>query len=347
MRKYIGCVCAFLILLGLCTSARADTVTFGESSYDTASVSIDLQDNRVTDWDAFYDFLSAFTGLEHVDMFASPVQRAQIEELEARFPGIEFGWTIQFYEHEVRTDQTAFSTLHMSNARTHGDIDISLVRYCKNLRALDFGHNAVKDISFLYDLPELRVLIIACNQVEDITPIGSLKNLEYLELFTNRIKDISPLTGLEHLMDLNISYNYIEDISPIFTLPNLKRLWTCRSINRGSNVSLSWAQIGEIKEAFPDIELNNVSNPTGGTWREHPHFEVIHTFFRTGVYVPFEDSFDVERKISITSVEELPMEESTESPEVTVPPVITPEATSEPTSTPEPEKKRITIEIKR
>ena len=130
--------------------------------------------------------------------------------------------------------------------------------------------------------------------IEDITPIASLKKLEYLELFTNNIRDISPLTGLDHLMDLNISYNYIQDISPIFTLKSLNRLWTYLCINRGMNQSLTQTQIAELKAAFPNLELNNVSNPTGGTWREHPHFEVFHTFFRTGEYVPFEDSFLVE-----------------------------------------------------
>ena len=247
----------------------------------------------ITDFESFYQFLEKFSDLTRVDMFETTVRSTQINEMTRRFPQIEFGWTMQFAEHIVRTDCTAFSTLHYSNASTHGDADISLVRYCHNLKALDIGHNAVTDLSFLYDLPELRVLIIACNQVEDITPIASLKHLEYLEMFTNKVRDISALTGLEHLMDLNIAYNYIADISPILTLSSLKRLWSCRSVNRGSNVSLSYAQIDQIKEAIPGIELNNLSNPTGGTWREHPHFDVIHSMFRTTIYEPFEDSFDV------------------------------------------------------
>ncbi|GEM_PF-659636 len=279
------------LLLSFCTLAAADTVSFGTRSFDTSSEFIDLGQVQVTDFDAFYTFLDSFTDLKKVNMFETPVYRPRIEEMAERYPDIEFGWTMRFAEHEVRTDITAYSTLHMSNAKTHGNADIALVRFCRHLKALDIGHNAVSDLSFLYELPELRVLIIACNKVEDITPIGSLKNLEYLEMFTNNVRDITPLTDLDHLMDLNISYNYIADISPIFTLKNLRRLWTCRSVNRGMDKSLTNSQISQLMEYFPDLELNNVSNPTGGTWREHPHFDVIHAMFRTGVYVPFEDSF--------------------------------------------------------
>ena len=286
--------CLAVIILLLCSSALADHAVYGGASFDTDSEWIDLGEQVVDDFPAFYQFLEKFPHLKKVDMFATPVRREQVEEMASRFRSVEFGWTIHFEEHVVRTDATAFSTLHMSNAKKHGDRNISLVRYCRHLRALDIGHNSVTDLSFLYDLPELRVLIIACNQVEDITPIASLKNLEYLELFTNKIRDITPLTGLTHLMDLNIAFNYIQDISPIFTLKSLKRLWTGMSVNRGMGMSFSRAQIDEVMAAFPHLELNNSSNPTGGTWREHPHFEAIHTFFRTGVYVPFEDSILVD-----------------------------------------------------
>ena len=93
-------------------------------------------------------------------------------------------------------DQTAFSTLHGDPSDpVHSENDFSILKYCKNLMALDVGHNIIRDVSFLYDLPKLRVLILACNCITDITPVGSLKDLEYLEIFWNQIGDISPLTG--------------------------------------------------------------------------------------------------------------------------------------------------------
>jgi Leucine-rich repeat (LRR) protein len=73
------------------------------------------------------------------------------------------------------------------------------LKYLKNLKYLDVGHNAIDDLSFLYDLPELRILIVADNYVTDyitdLTPIASLKHLQYLEVFTNNITDLSPLSG--------------------------------------------------------------------------------------------------------------------------------------------------------
>ena len=290
-RKLLTLLLFTLFLFLVCLTAQAEKATFGGVSFSTDSEAIDLGSVQVTDYKAFCAFLDAFEHLQKVDMFETKIYRDNIEMLAARYPDIEFGWTMCFAEHEIRTDVTAYSTLHMSNAKTHGNADIALIRFCRHLKALDIGHNAVSDLSFLYDLPELRVLIIACNKVEDITPVGSLKNLEYLEMFTNNIRDISPLNGLEHLMDLNICYNYISDISPLYTLKSLKRLWTCLAVNRGMGKSLTQTQINELKAAFPNLELNNTSSPTGGTWREHSHFETFHTFFRTGVYEPFEDSF--------------------------------------------------------
>ena len=301
MRKRILLICAFLLVLLL--SAHAEPVSFNGMEFDTESEYIDMGETRIKDLQSFYRFLEQFPNLKKVDMFSTPVRLTQIKAMTSQFPQIEFGWTMQFAEHTVRTDVTAYSTLHYSNAQKHGNADIGLVRYCRKLKALDIGHNAVTDLSFLYDLPDLRVLIIACNNVKDITPIGSLKRLEYLELFTNEIEDISPLTGLTNLMDLNISYNYIKDISPILTLKNLKRLWTSRSVNRGMNVSLTYQQIDQIRKAIPGIrEINNLSNPTGGTWREHPHFDVIHRMFRSGIYEAFADSFQVDEETESISV---------------------------------------------
>ncbi|MBQ8160557.1 MAG: leucine-rich repeat domain-containing protein [Clostridia bacterium] len=283
-------VMLFLFFL-LCASwSLADEVTYGSVTADSSAEYIDMGTQRISDWNGFYAFLSSFPNLRKVDMFATKVQRFKIEEMVELFPDLEFGWTMQFAEHEVRTDATAFSTLHYSGAQTHSAKDIGLVRYCKNLRALDFGHNGVKDLSFLYDLPELRVLIIACNRVEDLTPIASLKHLEYLEMFSNYVTDLSPLAGLENLMDLNLGYNYISDLTPLKGLKNLKRLWFYNA-DRSRRTTISQEQIDELLSWHPDLEYNNRSNPSEGGWRVHPHFDVIHRMFRTTVYEPFEDSF--------------------------------------------------------
>lgn len=279
-----------LLVLLFCAGASAETIAYGKNTYDLDADYIDLGSKFISNFEEFYDFLDQFHHLRKVDMFTTRVTKERIEEMTARFPDIEFGWTIHFAEHTFRTDLTAYSTLHVAKAKKHGDEYISLVRYCKNLRALDFGHNAVTDLSFLYDLPELRILIISVNQVEDITPIASLKHLEYLEMFTNNVHDLTPLSGLTNLLDLNISWNYIEDLTPILGLKKLERLWTCRAVNRDNLTNLSKEQIAMLQEALPGIDIFNGENPTGGTWRQHPRYMVIKRMFRTGVYEPFEES---------------------------------------------------------
>lgn len=239
--------------------------------------------------------LDQYPNLEKVDMFGTPVGYKAVEELEARYPGVEFGWTLRIGDHQVRTDATAFSTLHLSGSATHGQKELALLRYCTQLRALDFGHNGCNDLSFLSGLKELRVLIVAINRLTDISPLAELTNLEYLEMFSNHVTDISPLKGLTHLMDLNISYNDIQDYSPLYEMTWLKRLWLYNSTDRNKKTPVPQEVIDTLLEKLPDTEIDYKHNPTAGTWREHPHFEVIHAMFRSEAgYVPFEDSFPVE-----------------------------------------------------
>ncbi len=251
---------------------------------------LDMGDEVVTDWDAFYAMLDSRPELRKVDMFSTTVGRKEIEALVERYPNIEFGWTIRFDDHVVRTDATAFSTLHYSADRPHTNAEIGLLRYCKNLRMLDFGHCDVDDLSFLYDLPELRVLIIACNNVTDITPIASLKHLEYLEMFSNWVVDISPLKDLPYLAHLNIGYNNIRDFSPLYDMPQLKRLWMKKAHSRPKAPPVDDETMARLREALPNCIIDTESAPSLGGWREGIHYEVLDEMYETGVYIPFPDS---------------------------------------------------------
>ena len=131
--------------------------------------------------------LARYPNLEKVDMFDIPVGKTQVRELEELYPGVTFGWTLKIGgDHLVRTDATAFSTLHWSHSTPHPTEEISLLRYCKNLRALDFGHNGVDDISWLTELTELRVLIIAVNRLTDISPLATAVQDDLAEASVDR-----------------------------------------------------------------------------------------------------------------------------------------------------------------
>ena len=237
--------------------------------------------------------LAEYPNLKKVDMFSIPVNRYQIEELVKLYPDVEFGWTIKLGDdHLVRTDATAFSTLHFSGAKVHGTKELSLLRYCKKLKALDIGHNAADDLSWLEELTDLRVLIIAINRVTDISPLASLKKLEYLEMFNNQVTDLTPLKSLTRLMDLNIGFNKIADFSPLYERKGLQRLWVHKAENRnGKGNGISQAVVDKLIKKLPECEINYTSMPTLGGWREHPHYFVIKEMFAGSEYIPFTDSF--------------------------------------------------------
>lgn len=288
-KKQIVLLCLAL-LMSLWVSCAGAQMEFCQKSFDPQARYIDLGDTEVTDWEAFFDFLDGFSALEKVDMFATCVDRKDIAKMVERYPDITFGWTIQFAEHTVRTDAIAFSTLHHSGSKTHSAEVLSVLKYCKQLRALDIGHNCVDDISFLYELPELRVLIVACNRITDISPIASLEHLEYLEMFSNFVEDVSPLKELPYLAHLNIGYNNIRDLSPLHEMPQLKRLWMKKCHSRPKADPLSDKVIDALQDALGDCVIDTKHNPSEGGWREGIYYEVFHEYFRTGEYRPFPDS---------------------------------------------------------
>ncbi len=278
----------FLCLWLLAGAALADPVSFGGASFPRESVSLDLGDLEVTDWDAFLAFLGEFPALRQVDMFATVVTQRQITRLVKAFPEVRFGWTIRLCrDHVVRTDQTAFSTLHDGSCYDHHSGDMDPLRYCTELRALDLGHNKLKDLSFLEPLVHLRVLILACNpDLKNIRVLSSLQELEYLELFSTGVTSAAPLAALPRLMDLNLMRDRIGDWERLKEIRSLRRLW----------VSVGDAKADELREALPLAAVVNHGQPTGNGWRrledgtEDPHYAVIYRMFRENRYIPFAES---------------------------------------------------------
>lgn len=231
--------------------------------------------------------LRAHPTLEKIALFEARLTTEQQLALFEAYRAVDFGFTVRIAEHTVRTDATAFSTLHSKRSKQHTSQQLSALRMCRHLKALDIGHNAVTDISFLYDLPEIRILIIALNRIEDITPLASLKYLEYLEMFSNRISDISPLAGLRHLKDLNIGFNRIEDLTPLYGLSQLERLWMYSFRRRGHDDTTP--EIREkLKKRLVMCEFEFEHYPTLEGWREHPRYFVMADIFKTGVFRPWE-----------------------------------------------------------
>ena len=283
MKRIVVFLAAFFLLLPLGAWAEG-TITACGITVDAGATVIDFGSVRVKDVDALVAMLDQMPQLERVDMYESRLSKTEMDMLFTRYPQITFGWTYYVGDHLVRTDITAFSTLHGSSPDpTHSEREFQWLKFCKGLKAIDVGHNWITDVSFVTNFPELKVLILAISPITDITPLAQLQELEYLELFTNRITDISPLAGLTKLRDLNLKNNPVADLSPLFGMTWLERLWVGGP--RMENVPPE--QIAQLYEALPDCEIDWDSNPTGGTWRTHPRYDVIYRMFHTQVYEPF------------------------------------------------------------
>ena len=306
MKFRVFCIAAVLCTL-LAVGAAAD-VSYHGVSYREDAAYIDLGGTVVKDYAEFEAFLDQFPNLRQVDMWETQIPRAMCDRLAARYPDMKWGWTMVLqgkdHKHLIRTDYTAWSTLHNNQSSHHTSEDFGILKYCWNLMALDVGHNSVTDLDFLYDLPNLRVLIVACNKVTDLTPVASLKYLEYAELFNNAITDISCLAELPHILDLNICFNKINDWSALENLTTLTRLWIYSSQKR--NQEPPREVVSRLKAALPDTYVDSTHYSTAGAWRYltekkmHPHYAaIVATFGENHLkpkyeYVPFEDSFPMD-----------------------------------------------------
>lgn len=284
----LGCACVALAEDAGETVRFKSLVVNKDAEYiDMGKVSVSMNEST-----KFYDFLASLPNLKKVDMFATRMSAERIERLEARFPDIEFGWTISMAGYTLRTDMTVFTTRHNGDTKSRiSSKTASVLRYCKQMLALDLGHNNISDLSFLYDMPHLKVLILVDNTFEDITPIASLKELEYLELFYNKVRDISPLAEMDSLIDLNICYNRITDVSPVKNLTGLQRLWMGNYMSRNPSSKVDPDIAAEVVAALPDTYVDYWSSSVDGGWRgKGTHYDVIHRIFaRGGVYEPFDN----------------------------------------------------------
>lgn len=298
MRKTAGTVLLWLLIAALLLPGGYG-ISLAEESPDLSGVRMDPETGvldldaagiRTVDREALAEVIDGMTGLKEVWLFDAEMTTEDQEWLfEKYYPDIFFGFTIHIGPHAIRTDQTAFSTLHYSSPTKtdprHTSEELYALRMCTRLKALDLGHNYLTDLNFLYWMPDIEVLIISPNYgLEDISPIANCKNLVYLECFHTPITDLSPLAGMTKLKDLNLARDgQVTDISPLYDLPSLERFWW------GHMDKVPNAQRKIMREKHKGCKFSMVYDPTSGGWRSHKRFKQLHEFFRTGVYVPFSD----------------------------------------------------------
>ena len=247
----------------------------------TDAAEIDLSLHLVRDGAAAVEeVLPCFPKLEKVIMTRCGLSNEEMDALNRRHEDVWFVWTVYFSIYSLRTDENNFIAARFVNHAELYSGQCYVLWYCTELQALDLGHKNLDDLTFLYGLPKLKWLILVENDLYDITPIGSLKDLIYLEIFNTKVEDISPLVNCKKLEDLNISYIYARPqaaFDALIQMPWLDRLWYC-------GCGLTEEQRAALREAMPACEMNLEphAEPTGGGWREHPHYFAMRDFF--GMY---------------------------------------------------------------
>ena len=255
---------------------------------DPQADTIDLSGVPVSDTAELEALLDALPGIKKVDMCSCGLSDEEMEALNARHPGVDLVWLITFGggRYTVRTDLVSFSSL-----RTHfGEVQhrftdeemAPLFRYCRHLRALDLGHNYLKDITPIGELRELRILILGDNPyLEDLSPIGNLTELEYLELFnSHRDYDFSFLCRLTKMRYLNLGFlSALDDVGFLEAMPELKMFWL-----RGTSVPDEVAAACE--EKYPDVlfHYGNCGWEASATchgWRRTDANILVRTLFRS------------------------------------------------------------------
>ena len=232
--------------------------------------------------------------VERVDLLGCEVPDEEKDALLELYPGVDFLWTVRFARWTVRSDLVAFSTLQNSESPRLSDEDFApLFKYCRHLRALDLGHNALRDLRLLGTLRELQVLILADNPyIEDLSPLAGLSELRYLELFNCKsIKDFSCFRSLTKMEDLNICFQHaLTDVSVFENMDKLKVCWF-------RFTGLSKEDQAAFAEAHPDANILfsgnfDHSSATGGGWRATDENVVVRTVFKNWRHVRSFNYYD-------------------------------------------------------
>lgn len=248
------------------------TVHTLDSEIDLSKCRLD-KDNA----EAFEAALPRFRHLEKAVLCNCGLSNEELDALNKKYEDIRIVWMVYFGTYYLRTDATYFISAKFPNRYKLSSGEMDPIRYCSDMIALDLGHMEIRDLSFLYDLPHLQYLILAEDPVTDVTPIGSLKELTYLEMFWTKAPDISPLINCTNLVDLNISYTWpkADDAYAVLCqMPWLERLWYC-------GCYMTKEQVADLQQRMPDCEmyLELHGEPTGSTWREHPHYFTMRDTF--------------------------------------------------------------------
>lgn len=278
------------------------TVFYDGEEYDSSLTEFDISGKKLTEDDLpeVKRAIEQFPDLEIVNMSNCGLGNETLAKFRDQVRSAKVVWRVYLGSRwSLRTDAVAFSVLivHYDYPRMYSG-NLEVLKYCRDLLALDLGHQSITDISGICEwLPELRLLILADNSIWDISPLTNLKHLHYLEVFLNRISDISPLAELHELVDVNISYNPISDITPLLNSPMMQRVWM-------EATYCGWNSVNLLQETYPDAKIvlsGSGSVDQGWRWG-NPRYEQMMDMWKNDYYGDeFQKYDDLAKELGLTT----------------------------------------------
>ena len=233
--------------------------TFGSFALDDEVVSFNKK-NLKKKVDELKELLPYLRNVKRVDMEDCGIDNETMAALRDQFPQPKLVWRVKVGAYSVRTDAWMIK-FSAGNAKALYDKDTANLKYCREVRYLDLGHNHFNRMDFVAYMPDLEVCIIAVGYMTSLEGIQNCTKLEYAEFLSGLISDLTPLAACTELVHLNLSYNRITDITPLYGLTKLERLWISRN-------DIPSAQVDEFKALVPGCQVNTTTqNPTRGGWR--------------------------------------------------------------------------------
>lgn len=235
---------------------------------------LDISGNDLTGLDVD-GFLGAMTNLKRINMKDCGLENEEYAALQEAHPDTRIIWNICVKGYVIPTDAVGFSCLlaDETQPRLTND-DIKYLKYCRDMVALDLGHNHITNLDFLKYMPDLRVLILVDNYslengwqyLTDISALKYVPHLRYLELFSNGISDMSVIAELKELEDLNICYNPVSSAEPFMDLPHLQKFWVY-------NTYIPFEQLVQLYERYPNAWIVTAGDGSVDQgWRDGAHY---------------------------------------------------------------------------
>ena len=247
------------------------TVSFLGNVYPWDTELLDLNNVAFSQQD-FLDLQEILPGLpklRQIELCDTGIPYERLEELDQKYPDIKVVWMVRFGANNyyaLRTDATYFRLSEFGEyPPPMTDADAWILGYCKDMVAIDLGHQNFTDLGWLEGMSQLKYLIIVESPIQDLTPLSKLKELVYLEIFLTDVTDLSPLVECPNLKALNCCYIKASG-TPAFNalrqMPQLEYLWYCGN-------HMTTAQLNTLKSLNPNLITftRRGGESTGGRWR--------------------------------------------------------------------------------